>query len=429
MAGVSLRLMQWANPALNNFQSLDWGYDDHTVGRFARERGIAVPMGAEGDPGRFAARYRWIMANAKAAWIDWRCEKIAELYARIAERLRRARPDLRLYSTVFDAYPSEYGTGWLRDAGIDPVRLARIPGVVLINSLHAYGRRYEERATQATRDNLIEPEMLNALRPAGVPGSVLPYARYLEAIESVVTPAELGFAGTRATWTSGVSNPAGRHMLERYALAMAETDAHFLGDGGNAYTLGQPVLAEFLREYRALPAANFKPRPDARDPVAVWEFERGNERFFYAVNREQYPVTLDIRLSGPGRFVSLASGEALPTTDGRARIAMLAHELRGFRGPGSLRMAALTTISPPEAVERVTAQVAWLRQLAGDSDGLLALIQLDAGQREALRNAATAAAADLRAGRLWRARTRIENHALIDVYAKLGRFPPRMREP
>ncbi|MBC7802966.1 MAG: hypothetical protein H7Y16_03735 [Candidatus Parcubacteria bacterium] len=430
LAGVSLRLMQWANPALNNFQSLDWGYDDYTVGRFVAERGIAVPMGVETDTGRHAARYRWIMANAKADWIDWRCEKIAELYARAANRLRRARPDLQLYSTVFDAYPSEHGAGWLREAGIDPVRLARIPGVVLVNSLHAYGRRYEERTTQGTRDNLLVPEVLNALRPAGAPGSVLPYARYLEAIESVVPPTDLGFpAATRATWTSGVSNPAGRHMLERYALALAETDAHFLGDGGNAYTLGQPVLAGFLREYRALPAARFKPRADARDPVAVWELEQGKERLFYAVNRERYPVTLEIRLSGAGRFVSLASGDALPAVNGTARIALQAYELRGFRGPSLLRISGLTAFAPPAAIEQLRAQVAWLSQLAADSGGLRGLVQLNAAQRDLLLKAAAASASDLRAGRLWQARTRIENHTLLDVYARLGRVPPQLRNP
>jgi hypothetical protein len=429
LLGVSLRLMQWANPALNNFQSLDWGYDDYTVSRFVAERGYAVPMGGANDPGRFAGRYRWIMANAKAAWIDWRCEKIAELYARVASRLRRARPDLRLYSTVFDAYPSEYGASWLLEAGIDPARLGRIPGVVLINSLHAYGRRYGEVVTQGTRDNLIEPGMLNALRPDGAPGRVLPYARYLEAIESVVPPAELGFtAGTPATWTSGVSNPAGRHALERYALALAETDADFLGDGGNAYTLGQPVLAEFLREYRALPAAPFTPRADARDPVAVWECESGDRRYFYAVNRERYPVTLQLRLSGAGSFVSLVSGEALAAAAGGAEVALQAYQLRGFRGPLSLRLDSLSASVPPAQVEAVRAQVAWLAQLAQDS-GLSGLVLLDSGQRQILRDAAASAAADLSSGRLWRARTRIENHTLIDIYSRLGRTPPRLRDP
>jgi hypothetical protein len=430
LVGVSLRLMQWANPALNNFHSLDWGYDDHTVGRFAKERAIAVPMGSEREPGRFATRYRWIMANAKEAWIDWRCEKIAELYARIAQRLRRARPDLRLYSTVFDAYPSEHGTGWLREAGVDPARLARIPGVVLINSLHAYGRRYPEPATQATRDNLIEPELIGALRPAGVPGSVLPYARYMEAIESVVTPAELDFpGGTRATWTSGVSNPAGRHALERHALALAETDAHFLGDGGNAYTLGQPVLAEFLREYRALPAINFTPRADARDPVAVWEATQGEERFFYAVNRERYPVTLEFRLAGRGQFVSLTTREVLAPNDGKLRIELRAYELRGWRGPNSLQLSKIATISPAAEIERVSGQVEWLVRFAGEIDGVRGIVQLSAAQRDAVREAGAAAAADLRAGRYWRARTRIEHHTLVEVYSKLGRFPPRLREP
>lgn len=428
LRGISLRLMQWANPTLNNLHSIKWGYDDFTVGLFVKERGIKVPLGEAGDDGRFNMRYRWIMANAKAAWIDWRCEKIAQLYARLAERLRKARPDLKLYSTVFDAYPSNYGADWLREAGIDPARLNRIPGVVLINALHAYGRRYDASISQGTRDNLIEPDMLNALRPQAGQGSFLSYARYMEAIEAVVPPKELGFPpATAQTWISGVTNPADRHVLERYALQLAETDATFLGDGGNAYTLGQPLLSEFVREYTALPATAFTPRSDARDPVAVWELSENGKHWFYAVNRERYPVTLKIRTKGSGRFAAIVDGTEPAMAQGVFELALEPYQLRAFRGPVSLLIDSVSSEVPKVETERLSRQVAWLAQFAQDAQGVRGLL-LTTEQRALLQKYAEAAAADVKSGRLRSARSTLENHRLLQIYARMSAYPPELRQ-
>ncbi len=63
-------------------------------------------------------------------------------------------------------------------------------------------------------------------------------------------------------------------------LQVAEADALAVGDGGNAYTVGQPLLREFLQEFRSLPQEPFQARPDARDPVAVWELSKPEEFLF-----------------------------------------------------------------------------------------------------------------------------------------------------
>lgn len=425
LMGVSLRLMQWANPALNNFHSLDWGYDDFTVGLFAKETGRAVPMGQADDPSRFARRHRWIMDHAREAWIDWRCEKIAQLYRRIVERVRRARPDLHVYSTAFDAYPSGRGASWLREAGIDPARLAKIDGVVLVNALHAYGRRYDDLVSQGSRDNLADPQVLDSLRGTAQ-GRFLSYARYLEATEALAPPAQLGFpADTRQTWTSGVLNPAGDHALERFAVQLAHSDAVLLGDGGNGYSLGQPVLREFLETYRALPARPFSPRADARDPVAVWEAEFGGERYFYAVNRERFPVTLELRLAGTGRFTPLAGGAAASSAEGAMRIVLAPYRLRAFKGPAGLRIERASAIVPEGELERLREQAAWLSALAGQMPGPARALR---GEDKAfLRLSADAVAAALRRGHTWRARTALEDQRMLAIYLTLRRFPPHWR--
>lgn len=428
LLGVSLRLMQWQNPALNNFQSLDWGYDDYTVGLFQKETGIAVP-GALTDPTRYRKRYDWLMTHAKEQWISWRCEKIAQLYTRIRDRVRQARSDLKVFSTGFDGYPAQFGASWLREAGIDPQMISQIDGVELINALHSYGRRYESETTQGTRDNLLDPDVLSALNAPGRAGKFLSYARYFEATEVVLPPEKLGFqASTKKTWMSAVINPAGVHFLERFAVELAETDATWLGDGGNAYTLGQPELREFLLEYRLLPSAPFAPRQDARDPVAVWELPRAMDYLFYAVNRERFPVTVQLRLNGSGQVYRLSTGQKMVTQNNIIRLHLQPYQLVAFKASKGIRIAGVTTTVPAADLRRVISQVQWLETLNNDVQNGRGMPILSGQQRQRLKVAATQARTALDQGHVWRARMIIENHELLPIYINFGRYPPDLRD-
>ena len=113
-----------------------------------------------------------------------------------------------------------------------------------------------------------------------------------------------------------------------------------LGDGGNAYTLGQPQLREFLDEYRRLPAVPFRARADARDPVAVWELEREGGYLFYAVNRAAKAVTLNLKFGGDGRLMRLSNGQALPLEQHAVAVKLEPFQLVAFRTTQSLRVAA-----------------------------------------------------------------------------------------
>jgi uncharacterized lipoprotein YddW (UPF0748 family) len=44
--------------------------------------------------GKFYAK--WLLANKKAEWIRWRCDKVTGFWVEIARRLAAARPDLKL---------------------------------------------------------------------------------------------------------------------------------------------------------------------------------------------------------------------------------------------------------------------------------------------------------------------------------------------
>ncbi len=428
LLGVNLRLMQWTNPALNNFHSLDWGYDDYTVGLFARETGSAVPLGAAGDKARFAVRYNWLMANARAQWIDWRCRKIASLYMRIRDRVRQARPDLKVYSSVFQWEPTDTPLDALRGAGIDPALLREIPGVELINATHSYGRKEADAlATQPARDALLDPRNLALLSGSNTSGHFLTGANYIEATEAIVPPAQLGFpAITKLTWMSATANPAGRHQLERFAVQLAETDATMLGDGGNAYSLGQPVLREFLAEYLRLPPEPFSLRRDASDPVAVWERATERSFMFYAVNRERYPVTVQISLSAGAKPVRLVDGSPVTVKDNRLRIDLEPYQLIAFRAASAVRIRQVDFRVPPEQRARVTEQVHWLQEL--EKEGEKKPGHLDDLEKARLRQAAREASDALSQDHLWRARTLVEHSQLLAIYRKLGRSPPQLRD-
>ncbi len=428
LAGVSLRLMQWANPALNNFHSGDWGYDDHTVGLFVRETGISVPVPGESPPGDLAAnakaRYAWLMANAKQRWIQWRCEKIARLYTRVRDRIRLARPDLKVYSPVFFWEPGG-DLESLRAAGIDPALLGGIDGVTLIDARARYGRRESDPITvQRKRDSLIDPLRLAELSAPRASGAFLATAEYVETTEVVAPPDKLGFPpGTRAIWNSAAVNPSGRHVLERYALELAETDAQIVGEGGNGYSLPQPVLRDFLAEYRKLPAERFTARADARDPVAVWELSGDSRFFFYAVNRERYPVDVQIRLAKDTPVERLSTGRRQLPDKGILRLRLLPYQLIGFAAAADQTIREVSVTPPAREIARLRTQVAWLRKLDAEiRDALLS--RLSKEDRTVLHSHALAAHAALESGSYRRSRTLIENHRLLQIYRSLDKHPP-----
>jgi dienelactone hydrolase len=433
--GVSLRLMSWANPGLNNFQSADWGYDDDTIGLFSDETGITPEVDAAAAD-RHRQRYDWLKANAWQKWLDWRCAKITGLHAEIAAMLRDIRPDLQLLlNGSFDD---------LRGSGIDPAALSEIPGLPLIGGC-PYGRRGRSVAANIDiRDALIDPDKLTQLCPPNGSGAFMFGAGYFEATGVVVPPEQLGFdAKTKRHWMSGVVNPAGRNYLERYALALAEADAQFLADGGNAYTLGQPLLRGFLKEYRALPAVPFTPVAGARDPVAVWQGDGGShqspvishqsgrgftdyrspitDHFFYAVNRESYPVTVKLAFDGDGPIERLATGDAVELDNGVLTVTLPPFGLLTYSASPARQITGVTTIPPAAEQEKARRVSDWLTRTAAAADNR---DDLQPADKQTLREAAQTVAGELAVGHLWRVKALCQTAPLQQIFQKMLLYPP-----
>ncbi len=436
LAGISLRLMSWANPSLNNFTSIEWGYDDLTLAMFQAETQVSPPRGlsltagnSSTSPALAQARFQWLTQDAREAWIAWRCKKIAELYRRIRDRVRLARPDLKVYSTVFYWRDDDSSLQTLREAGIDPALLGQIDGVVLINGIATYGRREPDPLfNQRRRDDLLRPETLSQLRGLDQSTAFLSSASYVEATEVVVPPERIGFPlSTKRTWISAAIVPAGAHFLERYAVPLAETDAWMLGDGGNGYSLGQPILRDWLREYRSLPAKRFQPRADGRDPVAVWTLDQDSGLLLYAVNRERYAMKIAIQFSGAADVVRLSTEEHVRLEANQLTLTLSPYQLITFKAPPGSKMVRVSQYPPAKEVARVNAQVTWLADLARKAEGDRLGLGLQQPQRSLLAQGSQLAGAALRRGHLWRARTLLEDSRLRAIYTQVGAQPPGLR--
>jgi hypothetical protein len=444
LRGLSLRVMGWVWESRNGWPSLNWGYDDFTVNLFSKDTGVQVPV-AQDDPERFQKRHAWLMANARERWVQWRCQKIASLYGRALRRVRQARSDLLLTSAVHGPqldltyykgtqFAAQLDRGGFRrsylEAGYDAELLGALGGVTFLNAQHYYGRRqHSAYREQVGRDLLLDPQALGAFRGQRGEVGYLYSNSYFEA-NRVVVPAKFGLPDTKPGGFVGVVNPAGRHYLERYAVPLAESDASLILDGGEGYLLGQAqYLHEFLSEYRHLPRERFRPREDARDPVAVWELHRGSDFFFYAVNRERYPVRVAVHLGGRGEVQRLSTGEVLPLASGRIlNISLEPYQLLAFQGPQTLSIRQVGQVVPPEALARVREQSGWLAQLHRDVQLGLTGESLSAEQRQALARYATGIQHEVKAGHVWRARTALENHQLLAIYEAVSQYPPYLRE-
>ncbi len=301
---IRLRYMAWAYAALDNLVGLEWGYDDGTVRRFATATGVRVPGLAIDAPDRFRARYVFLTGPGREAWIRWRCEEMARFLARIAERVRASRADLKIYLHVFpldDNRPfsdRDTPTKRLREVGLDPEMLRAIPGVEIIDSSESYGRRSPSGREIGIGEATRNPAVLASLSSKQDHNLFISAHRYLEINETAATPSELALpGGTNAVWTSLAAPAPGYFALENYCRQLALTDAFMIGNGGNGAIFESPQAEEFVRTFTSLPAARFRDRTLPGMFPLVRSRQIDKITWLYAVNCSPTPAQFGIAVA------------------------------------------------------------------------------------------------------------------------------------
>jgi hypothetical protein len=182
---------------------------------------------------------------------------------------------------------------------------------------------------------------------------------------------------------------AGVHFLEPYAAAVADLDACRITRGGLFLDKAHSEqLRQFARAYRALPRQKFTTVGASTDPVAVRTLVRDNRRYIYAVNRDYYPVHVQMDFNtSPVDAVDLAMGKQIAPGE-LASFVLGPYELRSFSvepGIDVVRFGA----KPPEPIvaqlrteaEQTLAAIAHARAAATTVPGM---DEIEQGMRAAL---------------------------------------------
>ena len=260
--------------------------------------------------------------------------------------MRAARPDLKLYTTVFTWDEAAQDSVSLREAGIDLNSISALEGIEVVEARGTYGRREPEAASnQRRRQRLLAPEALT-VSPAR---AWLSTASYVEVTEAIVPPRRIGLpAQTKQTWLSAAMVPAGVHILERYVAQLARNDAFLLGDGGNGYAIGQPVLHAWLREFTALPARTFSEFLEAPAPLKVRWLEYDGKLLVYALNTDARDVLVALSLERAREMRRLGTGKVLRPVDGRVQLRLGPFGLAALEAPAGARVREISVTRPNE---------------------------------------------------------------------------------
>ena len=386
-----LQAMPW-------FGTIQFGYDDYSVKAVRKgNRHIAVPDRSEERPTGLHGGTRYLMEKHRSA--------VDRLAMQEDSRSVRTNPknagchtyaDLRVVVTLWDetlvfllGYPMDalqFGArkslvelyreagidvdlyrdepGWKSTAGwatraiaadigrrssrsiVTPISLSRIPStrithsIGLVHSCSIAGWRNGARR-QASGRKLETPTSRPCPVMDGRPaeGIFRQNSEYLKDSfwwnsQSRITP---GFQG-------------GVHFLEPYAAAVADLDACRITRGGLFLDKAHSKqLRQFARAYRALPGQKFATVGPSTDPVAVRTLVQDGRRYIYAVNRDYYPVTVEMAFSGkPTDAEDLATGKRIALAD-VASFVLGPYELRSFAIRSEIEVGHFTA-TPPEKI-------------------------------------------------------------------------------
>ncbi|MET3871999.1 hypothetical protein J3R74_001869 [Puniceicoccus vermicola] len=427
--GLSGRLDTWQWDGLYALSSLNWGYGDWTIRQFEEDTNVEVP-GNSDDPARFEQRFRFLTSDSmRQQWIDWRKDRVTRFIERLAERIREAKPDAVLF-LCGDGYTDENHRASLPlsvsqrfiEMGIDLEKLQDHPGIGIMTTANfGRGKSRTYLADQLAYDSFLDPDYVNAGR--NYVRGFAPYGAYQEWGKEFPFE-ELGVHFRKKLHYCAGSDAAGPHLLERYATVLAEQDTMFFRTGGYPILWGeQDRFSTWMREYAALPRVPFDPIKVARDPVAVWDQNYEGSYWFYAVNRERYPVTLTLEFGTEESVYQLGADREFATENGKLTLELEPFALRSFRTSSDARIQAAVTSVPERAINWIRRRLAFAQRVADQIQKGVFADSISADEQKVYRIELDAAWKAVEEQSWWRARTILTSAPMMAIYEQVGPYP------
>ncbi|MFZ2653669.1 MAG: hypothetical protein WAX69_02020 [Victivallales bacterium] len=449
-AGMSGRLGGWLWDGLYSVSSLQWGYGDWNIAQFEKDTGVKTP-GKAGDPARFEQRFDFLTSgDMRAKWIQWRAGRVTEFLRKLRDSARGGRSDVTLFlcgdGRTDEVHGSVVVPGDMRqrflEMGIDLERLSKEEGIAIVpGGGYGRGKSATYLAEQKAYDAFLDPKV-KAIG-YGKDRSFYFYGQYTE-WGSEFPLKKLGDP-LKNYWYTGASDAVGDKSLERLAVVLADEDTMFVREGGYGYTYGdRDIRGKWLQEFTALPRTPFVPLAEARDPVAVWYSKKSDQLpvasnqqnpntnnqslitdnfFFYAVNRERYPVRITLELASAKDVVSISTGKAETLAGGKLVLDLQPFELRSFKAaPGASITSALTEV-PDTAVVDVKKHLAFCQDLADEISAGAYKTAFSKSQKDAFLSNLSTAWDAYQKKHYWRARTAMSMAPMMLVFKETGIYP------
>ncbi|MBC2602594.1 hypothetical protein [Puniceicoccus vermicola] len=421
--GLAGRLMSWRWDGLYALSSLNWGYSDWTIEQFEADTGIQVP-GKVDDPERYEVRYRFLTSEAMIEnWMEWRNGRVTDFLKRLGARIQEAKPDAVFYlagsaesDQIHNLSLSENLSERYRSMGIDVDALGPDSGVSIM-PIGFFGRGkprtyYED---QEAYDVFMDPTYSTS---GGGAVTSFSHSGFYQEWGTEFPYEKLGMLLKRRPHYCTGSDAAGRNLLERLSVVLAEQDTMAIRQGAYPLLHGRrDFFSEWMAEFSSLPRRSFTPVEFARDPVAVWEREDEEGYLFYMVNRERYPVTITLNLTGAASVQRMGTGEPLPLRMDRLVVRLEPYALQSFKAPHEAKIVDADIAVPTEQIVLLENRLATIRELGAEIE------DREDDAAEEYRSRMALAEQALEDGAFWRARTLMASAPMIKIYDDLGSFP------
>jgi hypothetical protein len=333
------------------FGSLRGGYNDYTIEAFEKSTGVKVPVDRN-DPARARLYAEWILANAREKWIRWRCGVCTGFWVEMAKKLKRARPDLKLWINnicVIDAFMDgfrerDYMRRTAIEGGFDAAKLQREADNVILGqtTLPAdyrttegalwFYRNEENRAYQRTMH--LDRNFWDFVAEAGYP-LAHQHDRYWE--DAAGNPRRNRQSGDALSgperdldehnWRVSTLNPAGEFAMNHYAESLLNQDMLGLSKGG--YLIGtygmEEYLAPFAQAFRAMPPVKMRTLPGGGEKLRLRHVDYAGKSYFYVVNCSGSKLSFSLEF--PAGTKETVGGKAF---SGVAALALGPYEMRSF---------------------------------------------------------------------------------------------------
>ena len=327
---------------------IESGYNDYCIDAFTRATGVKVPV-SRSDPLRGKAYAKWLKANAYDKWVQWRCDVLADFYAKLAKRLSDARPDLKLWvytKPAVDPKDADYvNDGYherkMREAGIDASQLARrIPNLVMGSTVNPCSFRF--RGIRQPKD--MHGKILGFPDSRGYYSVLGPASFNWICLDDEYWENPIGAGKTgelltcdwlnETSWRVSALQANGRNAMKFYVLPFIFNDIQVATCGGfleGTYGI-EDMLARFAQYFRALPAVKF-PTLATDGKIVLRGGEAEGRSWFYVVNADDKPVKVTLKV--PANTHDLATRELVGAKERASTVTLdlEPYDFRSFAAP------------------------------------------------------------------------------------------------